>query len=323
MEDGRTRAERLDGAEAVLDAWLAPDDTSCGFDDDYCGAPELAVVSSGCSVSGTPAQAGLWLFALGLALAWRCRRRGALLAALCVVSLCVVSLAATAAAQEAEVVHEDAPPIVVDDAEDPSDERVQEVAVEAQRGLDDTDAEIIAVHPEEREVTIREDRRVGSNDLAAPYNDGLGFAVRGIGGVDQVVFGAALGLRLQVATWLVLGLDVEWNGWHSMEGNLTQTGVANAMLSGIVVWTTFDRIELRSALHLGATMMLFDYPSAPAGTVGPLVGLTPLALAIRASREVRVVLEPGGLFISVPQVEAGVPLIHRHHRFAVGVEITP
>ncbi len=99
--------------------------------------------------------------------------------------------------------------------------------------------------------------------------------------------------------------------------------MANVYLTGIIVWTALGPVEIRSNIHAGISVLLFDYPSADKGSIGPFAGITPLALGIRVHRALRVTIDPGGIFFEVPAIGTGVPLAHRHHRFAVGLHWTP
>jgi hypothetical protein len=42
---------------------------------------------------------------------------------------------------------------------------------------------------------------------------------------------------------------------------------------------------------------------------------------LRATRSLRVFIDPGGFFVEIPQL-AGIPLIRRTHRFVVGLHWT-
>jgi hypothetical protein len=95
-----------------------------------------------------------------------------------------------------------------------------------------------------------------------------------------------------------------------------------AVLPMIGPWTATGPIEFRSTIQAGISVLNFDMVGADSGSVGPFVATTPIGLGVRATRWLRLVLDPGGVAFSIPQTE-GIPLIVRQHRLSLGLQLTP
>ncbi len=73
-------------------------------------------------------------------------------------------------------------------------------------------------------------------------------------------------------------------------------------------------------LHLGVSVMLFSLYGAPAGTIGPYVGLSLLGIEIKVSRSFRFVFDPADVALPIPHLN-GAPLSYREYRLTLGFEI--
>jgi hypothetical protein len=162
----------------------------------------------------------------------------------------------------------------------------------------------------------------GADEPGDPVNRGVGFYVGGAGSLDQASAALSAGIRVDVVHWLSLGVDAEYNPWLSIEGARAAAGTTNVYAPLVFTWAALGPAELRSTLMGGISILNCDLLGAEQGSVGPFVGTTPLGVAIRASRVLRVVIDPGGLVLAVPQT-SGIPLIYREHRFALGLQVTP
>ncbi len=298
------RAARMARVDAVLDRWLVHVG-GCDASNRYCDAPELDERAPSCSARAAGAGRGptgaslVALGALGLVAARRRRVRG-----LVPLTLALVLAPALAAAE---------PP----DREVPTDataERVRDLALEP-------DVQIVAVDAAEDEATVvTVEERELSGGSAIERGPGLSAGV--FGGIDQGVLGVSLGARFDYVSWFIFGIDVEHDAWFSIATRDLALGVFNAAAVGEFVYGKVGIVELRGRIAVGCSVLLFDLAAADKGSVGPFAGFNVLGVAFRATRSVRVVVEPAGLYFAVPQL-SGFPLVHRHHRFTVAVQVTP
>jgi hypothetical protein len=137
--------------------------------------------------------------------------------------------------------------------------------------------------------------------------------------VDQASAAAAAGVRYRADERWLLGVDVEWNPWASLETARVRAGTFNAFATAIWRAPLTRDVALRIAGHLGASLLLFDLYGAPSGSVGPYVGLSLLALELGLSRNLTLVLEPADVVVAIPHV-TGIPLTRRQYRASIGLE---
>jgi hypothetical protein len=69
-------------------------------------------------------------------------------------------------------------------------------------------------------------------------------------------------------------------------------------------------------------MLLFDLVGADSGAVGVFVGWNPLGLAVPMGSDVKLVIKPGDIAVSAPQLR-GIPFYYHQYRFTVGIEWYP
>jgi hypothetical protein len=148
----------------------------------------------------------------------------------------------------------------------------------------------------------------------------LGVAVGGSFSVDNPAVAARAGLRYNVGHGFLVGPDIEWNPWLSLEREESKAGVLNMYLTGVRRWHVGSRwIHLRTTAKLGASRMLFNLYGAPAGTTGPFVGFSLLGLELNIWRGLAVVIEPSEIAIPIPQT-TGTPFVYTQYRFSLGVQ---
>jgi hypothetical protein len=151
------------------------------------------------------------------------------------------------------------------------------------------------------------------------------FALTGSFGfsLQRSALAASVGVRREVGPRLVLGLDAEWNPWVTVAPAEAVAGVANVYATMLYrlafLGTTPGGPELRTTVHAGASMLLFDLVGAPAGSVGPYLGWNLLGIAIPAGRA-RVVVDPACVALPVPQLH-GVPFYYLQYRVTLGLEL--
>ena len=96
-----------------------------------------------------------------------------------------------------------------------------------------------------------------------------------------------------------------------------------ATLSGTLIRRfpmKFDRVNLRSSIHLGASTLLFDVYGAPKYSTGPYGAVTPLGLDYDLGGHVRIVWDAIEIALPVPLV-GQLPLYYEQFRMMIGVQI--
>jgi hypothetical protein len=79
-----------------------------------------------------------------------------------------------------------------------------------------------------------------------------------------------------------------------------------------------DRVSLRTAAHLGTSVLLVDLIGAPAGSTGLFLGLSVLGLDYRVSDAICIVFHPAAIALPIPQV-TGAPLMYHQYRMTLGI----
>lgn len=158
---------------------------------------------------------------------------------------------------------------------------------------------------------IRADKQLGS-----PW----GVTATAGASVDRAAGVASIGVRYRLReTWLV-GLDASWNPWITTSPMTAHAGVAT--LAGTLIRRfpmKFDRVNLRSSLHLGASTLLFDVYGAPKYSTGPYGAISVLGLDYDLGGSVRIVCDPMEIALPVPLL-GQLPLYYEQFRFVIGVQ---
>jgi hypothetical protein len=290
------RAGRLERAAAALDQHLVREE-GCVEDNEWCGTGLMT--SAGCSAGSTgqrgAAPAGLLLALAGLGLLSRRGRTTAALAALIASS----ALSPTADAGEGGQEQPAPPPVAGEappsDAADPSDATTE--------GRLDREDKVIERLPDQ-------------------VTRAWGMAFNVGGAFDRAAVAVSLGARWNPWRSLGFGLDAEYNPWVSFTASEVAAGAASLYVP--VVWRikSFGTWELRSTAYVGATMILFDLVGVDRGDIGLFVGWNPLGLALPMGSDVKLVIKPGDIAVSAPQLR-GIPFYYHQYRFTVGIEWYP
>lgn len=148
----------------------------------------------------------------------------------------------------------------------------------------------------------------------------LGLYVAGSASLDRPALAALLGLRYRVSSPWVVGVDAEWNPWFNLQTRTAAPGVANTYATLIRRWRLRPHnLKLRTSGHLGASTLLFDLSGAPAGSVGPYLGVNFLGLEYELSPNLSLVIDPADVAFATPRA-SGAILMYRQYRFTVGVQ---
>jgi hypothetical protein len=114
---------------------------------------------------------------------------------------------------------------------------------------------------------------------------------------------------------------MEWNPWFTSVPLSAKPGVASAYLTLVRRFPMkFDRVNLRSSIHLGASTLLFDVNGAPKYSVGPFGAFTPLGIDYDLGHAVRLVIDPVEIAVPVPHIGL-IPLYYEQFRLMIGLQI--
>jgi hypothetical protein len=286
-----SRADKIAGFEAVTREWLSYK-AGCSIDNHYCNAVEPAVTDpSGCDV-GSHGRAP-WVLALIVAAALLRRRSMAPFVVLAVLILSRPSSADTT----------DAPAVPVD-PQQPGD------IVDTQQGKEPGRDESTLTRSELADV--RDKKRLGQP---------LGFTAMAGGSLVHAGAAFAIGARYRLSEKWLVGADVEWNPWFRSVPMTMETGVASAYATIIRRFPMkFDRVNLRTSLHLGASTLLFDVNGAPKYSIGPFGSFTPLGIDYDLGNAMRLVIDPVEIAVPMPHVGV-IPLYYEQFRLMVGIQI--
>ena len=157
---------------------------------------------------------------------------------------------------------------------------------------------------------VRQDKRLGSR---------VGFYTAVAGSFDRGALATTLALRVRVTERWLVGFDSEWNPWIPSSG-APRAGAINLAFTGIRRWPlTWERVNLRSTLQVGTSILLFDAFGAPAGSVGLYVATAPLGIDVDLKRGCRLVVDPLGVAIPIPHLTAA-PFYYPQYRISVGFQ---
>jgi hypothetical protein len=82
----------------------------------------------------------------------------------------------------------------------------------------------------------------------------------------------------------------------------------------------FDRVNLRSSVHLGVSTLLFDVSGAPKYSTGPYGAVSLLGLDYDLGNAVRIVWDPIEIAMPVPLL-GQLPLYYEQFRMVIGIQI--
>ncbi len=292
LDPTMTNDAKLAATDALVDHWLTYQ-PGCTLANSYCDAPEPKVRDvSGCNAGG--ASSGWLLLVIG-GLAVSLRKRRAIAALLLTGGI--------ASAQPAPD-QDPAEPALPAAPDKPAEAAAVDQGHEP--GRDEKTPTVAEVEQ------VREDKQLGS-----PF--GVNLAIGGAivhGGVA-----GSVGLRYRLNERWSIGIDGEWNLWITSAPWTLKTGVADIYATVIHRYPMkLDRVNLRTTLNLGASMLLFDVYGAPKYDIGPVIGFSPLGIDYDLGNSVRIVFDPLGVIVPVPHIGL-IPLYYEQFRTMIGIQI--
>jgi len=298
-----SRDAKLAAVDATLAKYLTYE-PGCTEGNGWCDAPERqyeVAASCGCSMIGTRSGgvlAGAGIFGVAVLVARRRRRRLSRLAVLPIALACIASSSTSAHAQGAEPPA--APPAVTTDP-----------ATGAAVATDEK-------KPPPGVPTVTEAK---AEKTEQEHRSFFGIYAAGSGSITNPGLSGQLGIRFRLSELISVGLDGELNGWFAAQTTRLRTGAFNAYATGILHYPMrFQQVNLRTTANIGTSTMLIDLYGAPRGTTGIFLGVVPLGLEWKASKQLYVIFDVLGVALPVPQLK-GAPFGYPQYRTAVGIEL--
>jgi hypothetical protein len=128
------------------------------------------------------------------------------------------------------------------------------------------------------------------------------------------------GAGFDVTSRFNLGVEAEYSPWFDYLAGKASLGTASAYATASFRWFGMGAFGVRSGLMAGASVLLFDTPGAPAGSVGILLGANVLRVEARLAERVTFELSPDVVLL-VPSLK-GVPLVYSQFRLSAGIRFT-
>jgi hypothetical protein len=329
LDPGLGRDEKVQQFDAVTARYLAYQ-PGCAFDNQWCDPAEAHVTNSlACNAGGSPALATALAPVLAVLIARR--RRGRDLRARRLLDRLRSRRATRGPRGHAAAIAVGCVILVVgwtaparaDDPAPPASPASPEPAPASPEAAPPP-AATVPVTPDGKEPgrdvktpTPQETAKIRADkELGSPW----GVTATAGASIDRAAGVASIGVRYRLReTWLV-GLDAGWNPWITTSPMTAHAGVAT--LSGTLIRRfpmKFDRVNLRSSLHLGASTLLFDVYGAPKYSTGPYGAISLLGLDYDLGNAVRIVCDPMEIALPVPLL-GQLPLYYEQFRFVIGIQ---
>jgi uncharacterized protein (TIGR03382 family) len=324
LDPALMRDQKLLQIDAVTAKYLGYQ-PGCTAENQWCSPPEATVTNSltGCNAGGGGSLPWGALAGLGLVVALRRRRSGAVALGACLTAAALATAAraddppraraptagtpvANATPAPPSPVPAPGTPAANATPAVPSSPTVPTTEPGKEPGRDVPTPTVTEV------AKVREVKKLGS-----PW----GFAASAGAAVDRPAGAVSFGGRYRFTEQWVVGLDAGWNPWVATSPMKVHAGVAT--LSGTLIRRfpmKFDRVNLRTSIHLGVSTLLFDVYGAPKYSTGPYGAFSPLGLDYDLGHAVRIVWDPVEIALPVPLL-GQLPLYYEQFRMMLGVQI--
>lgn len=310
LDPSLSREQKTKRFQDVIDTYVSYDDgANCTADNGWCNAPERQYSASSCGCSSVGSDVDGRAAALGAALVlalFVVRRRRKLAPPMLAIAL--LFMANRASAQEADAGAAEPPPAT------PGGEAVPGVPP----------PQPVQPPPETSSGTGPVNALAGKSASGQPGVEdraGAVFASIGFGAsYDRSALVGRIGGRYALSRMWMLGLDAEWNPYLSVGQSNFRAGGLDVYASLIARFQlAYEPINLRSSASLGGSMLLFDLVGAPAGSIGPYLGISLLGLEFKLGKGFYLTVDPDSIAVPVPHV-TGIPFVYYQYRFQVGLE---
>ncbi|HTJ43489.1 MAG TPA: hypothetical protein VL463_15400 [Kofleriaceae bacterium] len=293
LDPSLSRDAKIARFTAITDTYLTFQD-GCSADNDWCSPPEASVQDpsgpTGCSAAGAGSS---WLCAALIAVVIARRRRG-----LAIEIGLVFSIVAASAIARADDPPQPPAPVPVALPVNPNS-----TVTEPGRDVKTPTADEIE--------QVREDKKLGTR---------WGFAISAGLSVDRLAGVATIAGRWRLNEKWLFGVDLGWNPWITTAPRRMTDGVFTAAATVIRRYPMrFDRVNLRTSVHVGTSTLLFDLYGAPKYSTGPYAAVSLLGIDYDLGGSVRLVIDPAEIAVPVPEV-GQLPLWYEQFRFMIGVQ---
>jgi hypothetical protein len=305
----------------VITARYLTFEAGCDMNNGWCDAPEADVSAPGvlgCQIAGGGNMEGLVMIGTIAMLMMRKRRRAprsATVAVMLLIGAVVIARAPAPAVADNPTPEPDAPattPPTAENAEDPAVvARITEPG-DAQDAFDGKEPGRDEKTPSVADVAkVRDDKRLGSR---------FGFATAAGESFSRGAAVGMIGARFRINEKWIVGLNVAWNPWITTAPIKMRPGALEVYATGIRRWPMrYDRVNLRTSLHIGTSTLLFDVYGTPKNSTGLFLAASVLGLDYDLGNSLRLVIDPAEMAVAIPSL-GGVPLWYEQFRFMVGLQ---
>ncbi len=160
----------------------------------------------------------------------------------------------------------------------------------------------------------------GNNNVQPVEHTGV-YGTFAIGGaIDNAAAMARGGALLRLSSGWLVGLEGEWNPFLNSNTGSLHEGAANVYGTLIRQYQLkYESVNLRTTLNAGVSILAMDLVGAPAGQVGPYVGLSPLGVEWKVARGFYVVFDPTHISIPVPNMRGAI-FAYPQYRAVLGIQ---
>jgi len=156
-------------------------------------------------------------------------------------------------------------------------------------------------------------------DDRKPTKKGIALFAGGGYALDQGALAFDIGARWMKWQHLGIGVTIEHNPWISFEGSRISMGALNIFGTLVIRYFRSNRVELRTTLHGGSSILLIDLVGVDRGSVGVYIGASFLGLAISLAKNINLIIEPSEFSMPIPLI-VGFPFYYRQYRATMGIE---
>ncbi|HUS28850.1 MAG TPA: hypothetical protein VMZ53_10075 [Kofleriaceae bacterium] len=313
LDPAMTREQKIATFETLAIKYFSYQ-PGCTFDNNYCDAPEPSVAAVGCDAGRQGRSWSTALFVIAAVLLARRRRNHIVGVAAITLTLAALPAHADTTAPTAPTAPTDpataTPPAAASEPAVPITSTEPGDAASVREGTEPgRDASSLTVGELSE---VREDKRLGSR---------IGVSAMLGGSIVHAAADISIGARYRLNENWLIGLDAEWNPWFTAVPITMKRGVASVYATLVRRFPmAYNRVNLRTSVHVGVSTLLFDVNGAPMYSMGPFVSFTPLGIDYDLGGAVRLVLDP--VEIAVPAPNLGlIPLYYEQFRLMIGLQI--
>ncbi|MCU0686938.1 MAG: hypothetical protein MUF34_32620, partial [Polyangiaceae bacterium] len=160
----------------------------------------------------------------------------------------------------------------------------------------------------------------GNNGVQPVEHTGI-YGTFGLGGsIDNAALAGRGGALIRLSRGWLAGLEGEWNPYLSSNTGRFHEGSVNVYGTVIRQYQLkYEAVNLRTTLNAGISILAADLVGAPAGQIGPYVGLSPLGVEWKVARGFYVIFDPTHISIPVPNPKGAI-FAYPQYRAMLGIQ---